>query len=93
MIELNEKIEVPRPVHEAFDYVADFRSTTEWDATASAASKLTAGAVDVGTRFDVTCQLPIGSVTLRYGYTARAQPDYRIAWKMRAVSSKRRYPF
>jgi len=77
MIELNEKIEVPRPIHEAFDYVADFRSTTEWDATASAASKLTAGAVDVGTRFDVTCQLPIGSVTLRYTVT-RLVPNQTI---------------
>jgi len=31
MIELHEKIDVPRPVHEAFDYVLDFRSVIEWD--------------------------------------------------------------
>ena len=69
MIELHEKIDVPRPVREAFDYVKDFRSTREWDATASAAEKLSAGAVEVGTRFRVTCDMPVGSVDLIYTVT------------------------
>ncbi len=77
MIELHEKIDVPRPVHEAFDYVLDFRSVIEWDATASAASKLTAGAIDVGTRFDVKCELPVGAVTIRYTIT-RLEPNQTI---------------
>lgn len=77
MIELHEKIDVTRPVHEAFTYVADFRSTIEWDATAVAANKLTAGAVDVGTQFDVKCRLPVGAVTLQYTVT-RLVPNETI---------------
>ena len=69
MIELHEKIDVPRPVREAFDYVKDFRTTQEWDATASAAEKLSAGPVEVGTRFRVTCDMPVGSVDLLYTVT------------------------
>tara|TARA_R100000005_G_C5002787_1_gene210634 strand:+ start:4487 stop:5947 length:1461 start_codon:yes stop_codon:yes gene_type:complete len=69
MIVLHEKIDVPRPVREAFDYVKDFRTTQEWDATASAAEKLSAGPVEVGTRFRVTCDMPVGSVDLLYTVT------------------------
>ena len=43
MILLHEKIDVQRPVHEAFVYISDFRTAQEWDATAFAASKLTPG--------------------------------------------------
>ena len=41
MITLTETIEVPRSVASCFRYVADFRTTVEWDATAVEASKLT----------------------------------------------------
>ncbi len=77
MILLHEKIDVQRPVHEAFAYISDFRTAQEWDATAFAASKLTPGKVDVGTEFDVACELPVGSVTLRYTVVA-IDPDRRI---------------
>lgn len=66
MTVLQEYIEVPRPVAEAFDYVSDFTTTREWDATAIAARKLSSGPVAVGTRFEVQCALPVGSVTLLY---------------------------
>jgi dehydrogenase/reductase SDR family member 12 len=69
MIELHEKIDVPRPVREAFDYVKDFCTTAEWDATATAAEKLSVGPVEVGTRFRVTCEMPVGSVDLLYTVT------------------------
>ena len=52
MINLHEKIDVKRPVHEAFAYIADFRTTQEWDATAFAAVKLTPGPVALGTEYD-----------------------------------------
>ena len=41
MITLEEVIEVPRSVEECFHYVADFRTTVEWDATAVEAIKET----------------------------------------------------
>ncbi len=69
MIVLHEKIDVPRPLREAFDYLKDFRTTAEWDATAIAAEKLDTGPVVVGTRFNVTCEMPVGSVDLLYTVT------------------------
>ncbi|PLW82691.1 short-chain dehydrogenase [Kineobactrum sediminis] len=74
MIVLHEKIDVPRPVHEAFAYVQDFCTTTEWDATAITATRLTPGPIAVGTRFEVVCDMPVGSVTLCYTIT-RLEPD------------------
>ena len=47
MITLEEVIEVSRPVDECFRYVADFRTTVEWDATAVQATKETPGPVSV----------------------------------------------
>lgn len=74
MIELHEKIEVPRPPRESFAYVADFSTTEEWDATATEARKTAPGPIDRGTRFEVVCRLPLGSVTLDYTVT-RLEPD------------------
>ncbi|MEP1592969.1 MAG: SDR family NAD(P)-dependent oxidoreductase [Halieaceae bacterium] len=74
MIVLHEKIDVARPINEAFAYISDFRTAQEWDATAFAASKLTPGKIGVGTEFEVACKLPVGSVTLLYTVT-RLEPD------------------
>lgn len=69
MIVLHEKIDVTRLVREAFDYIKDFSTTAEWDATAIAAEKLSAGSIVVGTQFKVTCEMPVGSVDLLYTVT------------------------
>lgn len=66
MTVLQEHVVVPRPANEAFDYVSDFTTTTEWDSTALEARKLTDGPIAVGTQFEVICALPIGSITLVY---------------------------
>jgi len=66
MISLEERIDVQRSADEAFRYVADFRSTAEWDATAFKAEKTTPGPVGPGTRFKVRCKLPVGSVLIDY---------------------------
>ncbi len=66
MTVLHETADVPRPVDEAFAYVRDFTTTTEWDATALRATKLTPGKITVGTEFEVICALPVGSITLTY---------------------------
>ena len=78
MITLLEKIQVNRPVAEAFAYVADFRTTEQWDSTVISARKLGEGAIAVGTRFEVICRQPLGSVTLQYTLT-RLEPDQLIA--------------
>ena len=77
MIVLHEKIDVPRPPREAFAYVGDFSTTVEWDATAIEARKTTPGPIGRGTRFEVVCRLPLGSVTIDYT-VARHDPDRLI---------------
>ena len=66
MITLHESIEVNRPIHEAFAYLADFRTTREWDSTVKTATKLGDGPIAAGTRFKVVCRQPLGSITLEY---------------------------
>ena len=66
MMILTETIEVPRSVKSCFRYVADFRTTIEWDATAIEAHKLTSGPVDEGTQFSVRCKAGRGYLDLAY---------------------------
>ena len=67
MITLEEVIEVPRSAEECFHYVADFRTTVEWDATAVEAIKKTPGPISVETRFALRCKS--GPTTLALNYT------------------------
>ena len=69
MITLAETIEVPRSVASCFRYVADFRTTVEWDATAVEASKRTPGPIDEGSRFSVRCKAGRGHLNLAYEIT------------------------
>jgi NAD(P)-dependent dehydrogenase (short-subunit alcohol dehydrogenase family) len=66
MISLQEDITVARTAQECFDYVADFRTTPEWDATAVRAIKRSAGPLGPGTTFDVWVALPVGRMKVRY---------------------------
>ena len=70
MTTLQEVIEVPRPVEQCFRYVADFRTTVEWDATAIRATKTTPGPIAVGTTFAVRCKAGPSSLALDYVVTA-----------------------
>jgi dehydrogenase/reductase SDR family protein 12 len=69
---------VARPLHEAFDYTADFSNTEQWDSTAKSARKTSQGAIGAGTCFEVVCRQPLGTVTLRYTIT-RFEPGKMIA--------------
>lgn len=75
MTVLRETIRVKRPAEEAFAYVADFTTTAEWDATAKKAVKLTSGPVAVGTRFLVTCAMPLGTIDIEYEVAALDVPN------------------
>lgn len=70
MITLHETIDVARPPASAFRYVADFRTTPEWDATAFRARKTSPGPVGLGSTFRVDCRLPVGSVRIHYRISA-----------------------
>ena len=69
MITLTETIDVSRSVASCFRYVADFRTTVEWDATVVEAHKLTPGPIDQGTRFSVRCKAGRGHLKLAYEVT------------------------
>ncbi len=66
MTVLQETADVARPIDEVFDYVSDFTTTQEWDATAISARKLTPGKIAIGTEFEVVCALPVGSINISY---------------------------
>lgn len=70
MTVLCQSVEVCRPVAEVFAYVSDFTTTQEWDATVQRSRQLSEGPIDVGTCFEVTCLLPVGSITLIYEVSA-----------------------
>ncbi len=69
MITLHEKIDVNRPVEEAFAYVADFRTAQQWDSTTDTARKISKGPVATGTRFELACRYPLGTFALHYTLT------------------------
>jgi dehydrogenase/reductase SDR family protein 12 len=66
MISLKEVIEVERPIEACFRYVADFRTTVEWDATALSASKSTEEPVGLGSEFSLLCKAGPSTVSIQY---------------------------
>jgi len=66
MITLHETLTVPRSIEDCFRYVADFRTTVEWDASAIRATKLSAEPIGPGSRFQVDCALGPTAIRLMY---------------------------
>ena len=85
MITLNETIEVPRTVEACFRYVADFRTTVEWDATAVKARKVTRGAVGLGSRFALVCRAGPTGIALTYSI------DEFTPWQCLVLTGKSRW--
>ena len=82
MISLQEEIEVARAPRECFDYVADFRNTPQWDATAKCALKLSSGPLGPGTVFHVWVSLPLGRLRIHY-QIVEFEPPLRISLSAR----------
>jgi NAD(P)-dependent dehydrogenase (short-subunit alcohol dehydrogenase family) len=57
---------VARSIEACFRYVADFRTTVEWDATAYSASKTTEEPVGLGSEFSLLCRAGPTSVSIQY---------------------------
>ena len=85
MITLNETIEVPRTVEACFRYVADFRTTVEWDATAVKARKVTRGPVGLGSRFALVCSAGPTAIALTYSI------DEFTPWQCLVLTGKSRW--
>jgi carbon monoxide dehydrogenase subunit G len=66
MARITEVLEIPIAPARAFDHVADFTTTEDWDPGISSAERLDAGPLQEGARFRV--QLKLGPVALPLVY-------------------------
>ena len=70
-----DAIDLPIPVDEAFEYLADFSRTAEWDPGVSDARRVTRGPVRLGTRFRVTISVLGRRIPLEYRITEFERPS------------------
>ncbi|WP_116364345.1 SDR family NAD(P)-dependent oxidoreductase [Parahaliea mediterranea] len=69
MLELHEQCTVTRSPDAVSHYLADFTSAADWDPTTVAAERLDDGPLGAGSRFALTCKLPLGSIRVDYTLT------------------------
>jgi dehydrogenase/reductase SDR family protein 12 len=70
-----DAIDLPIPIEEAFDYLADFSRTAEWDPGVEEAHCLTKGKVRVGSRFSVIVSFFGQRIPLEYEITEFDRPS------------------
>ncbi len=75
MARLQETIEVARSMEEAFDYVADFSTTADWDPGIAEARRVGDGAVGVGSRFEVVADFNGRRLPLVYEIVEYERPE------------------
>lgn len=69
-----DAIDLPLSREEAFDYLADFAHTAEWDPGVVSARRLTTGPVGEGSRFQVTVSFLGRRTSLEYVISAYEPP-------------------
>ena len=69
-----DTIDLPLPLEEAFDYLADFSTTAEWDPGVVAARRLTRGPVSLGSRFRVEVRFAGRPLALVYEISEYERP-------------------
>lgn len=74
MIRLQEKIQVDRPIREAFGYTADFGNIEQWDPGVTESLKLTPGPVGLGTEYRVVVKSGLWRTPMRYVVREYAPP-------------------
>lgn len=75
MATVTERISASIPRERAFDYVADFTTSEEWDPGISRATRIRGDGVDVGTRVRVRFGVGPVTVPLVYEVTRYDRPD------------------
>ena len=70
-----DAIDLPIPIDEAFDYLADFSRTAEWDPGVEEAHRLTKGKVRLGSRFNVIVSFFGQRFPLEYEITEFDRPS------------------
>jgi dehydrogenase/reductase SDR family member 12 len=83
MARIVEHLRVPVPSATAFDYVADFTTTADWDPMIATSERLDAGPLTVGSSFAVA--LTVGSRTVPLVYTITVlEPSSRVVLETRS---------
>lgn len=70
-----DAIDLPIPIEEAFDYLADFSRTAEWDPGVEESLRLTKGKVRAGSRFKVVVSFLGQRIPLEYEITEFDRPS------------------
>lgn len=68
-------IDVPIPIEDAFDYLADFSKTAEWDPGVYQAERITRGVVRLGSRFRVSVSFLGRRIPLEYRIAEFERPS------------------
>jgi hypothetical protein len=84
MARITEQLDIPLPPEAAFDHVADFTTTAEWDPGITAAERIDAGVFGLGSRFRVKLALGAARVPLVYEITTYERP-YRVVLTTRSL--------
>jgi hypothetical protein len=66
------------PIDEAFDFLADLSRTLEWDPSVIEATRLTEGAIGLGSRFRVVASLLGQRIPLEYEITEFDRPAHLV---------------
>ena len=74
MTRLNEHIDTTLPIEAAFDYVADFANSQEWDPGVERAERLDAGPIGVGARYRLGVRIGSRVAPMDYETTVFERP-------------------
>jgi uncharacterized protein YndB with AHSA1/START domain len=66
MIRFDVSIVIEKPVEEVFRFVAEGENGSRWNSAVKQVKKISEGAIDVGTKYSMICQLPSGTVENTY---------------------------
>jgi carbon monoxide dehydrogenase subunit G len=69
-----DAIDLPVPIEQAFDYLADFSRTAEWDPGVVHARRLSRGEPAIGSRFEVAVSFLGRRIALEYEITELERP-------------------
>lgn len=70
-----DAIDLPVPIEQAFDYLADFSRTAEWDPGVVSGVRLTPGPIGLGTRFRVVVAFVGRRLPMEYEITGFERPS------------------
>lgn len=78
MARITEQLASPATPEVAFDTLADFTTTAEWDPGIAAAERLDDGPIGLGSRFKVRSKIGLGTIPLVYEITGYERPDQLV---------------